>query len=96
MKWSRRTNASSRFWRRLVARIDHALVLLHPLQQVADLDVGVAVVGVADLGALAEQRVGLVEEAGSRRSSLASAKMRARFFSVSPMYLLTTTDRSIL
>ena len=50
------------FLRRLVARIDHALVLLHALQQVADLDVGVAVVRVPDLAALAEQRVGLVEE----------------------------------
>ena len=41
---------------------DDAVVLLHPLQQVADLDVGVAVVGVLDLGALAEDGVGLVEE----------------------------------
>ena len=40
----------------------HAVVGLHALQQVADLDVGVAVVGVLDLGALAEERVGLVEE----------------------------------
>ena len=35
---------------------------LHPLQQVGDLDVGVAVVGVAHLAALAEHGVGLVEE----------------------------------
>ena len=35
---------------------------LHALQQVAGLDIGEAVVGVAHLGALAEQRVGLVEE----------------------------------
>ena len=35
---------------------------LHPLQQVADLEVGVAVVAVAHLGALAEQRVRLVEQ----------------------------------
>ena len=41
---------------------DRAGVGLHALQQVGDLDVGVAVVGVRDLGALAEQRVGLVEE----------------------------------
>ena len=39
-----------------------AAVVLHALQQVVDLDVGVAVVAVLDLGALAEQRVGLVEE----------------------------------
>ena len=36
--------------------------LLHALEQVGDLDVGVAVVRVADGAALAEQRVGLVEE----------------------------------
>ena len=41
---------------------DRARVALHLLQQVGDLDVGVAVVRVGDLGALAEQRVGLVEE----------------------------------
>jgi hypothetical protein len=37
-------------------------VLLDPLQQVADLEVGVPVVGVLDLGALAEERVRFVEE----------------------------------
>src|SRR5207244_11882488 len=37
-------------------------VRLHALQQVADLDVGVAVVAVSDLRALAEQRVGFVEQ----------------------------------
>ena len=35
---------------------------LQPLQQVGALDVGVAVVGVSDVAALAEDRVGLVEE----------------------------------
>ena len=39
-----------------------APVGLHALEQVADLDVGVAVVAVLDLAALAEQGVGLVEE----------------------------------
>ena len=48
--------------RKLVARIDRARVGLHPLQQVGDLDVRVAVLGVLHLRALAEQRVGLVEE----------------------------------
>ena len=61
-KSSRRTNASSMLRRKLVARIDRARVGLHALQQVGDLDVGVAVVGVRDLRALAEQGVGLVEE----------------------------------
>ena len=47
----------------VVGRQDHrAGVGLHALEQVGDLDVGVAVVGVRDLRALAEQRVGLVEE----------------------------------
>src|SRR4051794_13192740 len=39
-----------------------AAVGLHALQEVADLDVGIAVVAVLDLGALAEERVRLVEE----------------------------------
>ena len=39
-----------------------AAIGLHALQQVADLDVRVAVVAVFDLGALAEERVGFVEE----------------------------------
>ena len=47
---------------RLVARIARPFEALHALEQVADLEVGVAVVRVPDLGALAEQRVGLVEE----------------------------------
>ena len=59
---SRRRNASSRFARRFVVRIASAVEALHPLEQVGDLDVGVAVAGVLDLGALAEERVGLVEE----------------------------------
>src|SRR4030095_10762245 len=39
-----------------------AAIRLHPLEEVADLDVGVAIVAVLDLAALAENRVGLVEE----------------------------------
>src|SRR5204863_1007833 len=37
-------------------------VRLHPLEQVVDLDVGVAIVAVLDLAALPEQGVRLVEE----------------------------------
>ena len=55
-------NASSTFARRLVVRIASAVERLHPLEQVGDLDVRVAVARVLDLGALAEQRVGLVEQ----------------------------------
>ena len=72
-----------------------ALVLLHLLQQVRDLDVGVPVVRVLDLGPLAEQRVRLVEEQ-NRVARPRLGNIRSRFFSVSPMYLLTTCDRSIL
>jgi hypothetical protein len=39
-----------------------ALELLHALQQIADFDVGVAVMAVANFRALAEERLGLVEE----------------------------------
>ena len=67
---------------------------LHPLEQVGDLDVGVAVAGVLDLGPLAEQRVGLVEQQEPLTRS-ASVKIRSRFFSVSPMYLSTTVERSM-
>ena len=58
----RRMNASSMFSRRFVASITTPVVALHPLQQVARLDVRVAVVRVRDLGPLAEERVRLVEE----------------------------------
>ena len=81
---------------RFVARIDEAVVGLEPLQQVGDLDVRVPVVGVADLGPLAEQRVRLVEEQHQVAGRRAASKIRSRFFSVSPMYLLTTADRSTL
>ena len=66
---------------------------LQALQQVGALDVGVAVVGVAHLAALAEDGVGLVEEQhGVDAAGL--AKIRSRFFSVSPTYLSTTVARS--
>ena len=73
-----------------------ALALLHLLQQVGDLDVGVAVVRVLDFGALAEERVRLVEEQHRVGVLRLRRRSRSRFFSVSPMYLLTTRDRSIL
>src|ERR1700676_4179891 len=37
-------------------------VLLNPLQKVVDFNVGVAVMGVLDLGPLAKKRVGFIEE----------------------------------
>src|ERR1700722_15359820 len=39
-----------------------ALEVFHPLQQVADFDVGVAVVTIFDLGPFAEERVRFIEE----------------------------------
>ena len=62
MQSSRRVKASSMFARRLVDEDRQAVEGLHALQQVGALDVGVAVVGVAHLAALAEHRVGLVEQ----------------------------------
>jgi hypothetical protein len=47
---------------RFVVRTRQPLVSFDALQQVADLDVGVAVVAVAHLAALAEERIGFVEE----------------------------------
>ena len=70
------------------------MIGLHPLQQVAHLDIGVAVVALLHLGALAEQRVRLVEEQ-DREVSSAASNTRRRFFSVSPIHLLTTADRSM-
>ena len=94
MKRSRRTKALSSADLRLVARIARPRKVLHPLQQVIHLDVGVAVVAVLDLRALAEQGIGLVEEQ-DRAAALGRVKMLRRFFSVSPMYLLTTPARSM-
>ena len=48
---------------------DDAVVLLHLLQQVGDFDVRVAIVRVLDLRALAEQRIGFVEEQHRARAS---------------------------
>ena len=61
-KRRRRRKAGSSALFMFVARIARPPICLHALQQVVDLDVGVAVVAVFDLAALAEQGVGLVEE----------------------------------
>ena len=62
-----------------------AAIALHALEQVADLDIGVAVVAVLHFAALAEQRVGLVEETAPR-PRLRGIEHFAKFFSVSPIY----------
>jgi hypothetical protein len=49
------------------------LVLFHLLQQVTDLDIRIAVVRVFDLGTLAEERIGFVEEK-NRAARLGLAK----------------------
>ena len=64
-------------------------------KQVVDFDVGVAVVAVFDLAAFAEQGVGLVKEQDGAAPPSAASKTLRRFFSVSPMYLLTTAERSM-
>jgi hypothetical protein len=46
-----------------IGREDHdAFQILEPLVQVVSLDVGVAVLRIPDIGALARQRAGLVEK----------------------------------
>ena len=62
MKRSRRMKAGVERALHVGGEDRQAAIGLHALQQVVDLDVGVAVVAVLDLAALAEQRVGLVEE----------------------------------
>ena len=62
MKRRRRIKAVSRALFMLVARMARPRYGFHALQQVVDLDIGVAVVAVLDLAALAEEGVGLVEE----------------------------------
>ena len=73
---SRRRNAWSSALSHVGRQDRQAAVGLHPLQQVVDLDVGVAVVAVLDLAALAEQRVGLVEEQ-DRAAALSAASNSA-------------------
>ena len=72
-----------------------SIVFVHFLQQVSDFDIGVAVVRILNRGPFTEQRVAFVEQEDGV-ASRASRKSRSRFFSVSPMYLLTTCERSIL
>ena len=79
-----------------VGREDHrARVALHLLQQVRDLDVRVAVVGVARPRSACRTARRPRRRTGSRWSRSAASKMRSRFFSVSPMYLETTVARSM-
>jgi len=66
---------------------------LDPLQEVVDLDVGVPVVRVPDLGGLPEKGVGLVEK-HHHVGALGVIEELSQRFSVSPMYLLTTWARS--
>ena len=64
------------------------------LQKVTGFDVGVAVVGILDLGPLAEQGIRFVKEQHDIRPG-GVVKNALEIFSVSPMYLLTTVARSI-
>ena len=58
----RRRKASSMFFWKFVARQHDPVVLLEALQQIVDFGIGVAVVRILDLGALAEDGVAFVEE----------------------------------
>jgi hypothetical protein len=71
-----------------------AAVFIHLLQEIADLDVGVTVMRILNLGALAEQPVRLVEE--QNRMAGSPAANSVEIFSVSPICLLTMGERSIL
>jgi hypothetical protein len=51
-------------------------------------------VAVGDVTAFAEKYVGLIEKE-NRAAVLGPVERRRRFFSVSPMYLLMTADRSM-
>ena len=73
----------------------HAVVHFHLLQQVAGLDIGVSIVRVRYFSALSEERVGLIEEQ-DRVGGFGGVEDAGEFFSVSPMYLLTTPARSTL
>ena len=68
---------------------------LHALQQVVDFDVGVAVVAVLDFAALAEQRVGFIEEQHDS-AHVGSVEQPAKHsFPSRSMGLLTTAERSM-
>ena len=73
---------------------DRARVGLHPLQQVRDLDVRVAVLGVARPPSACRTARRPRRRTGSRSSPRAASKIRPRFFSVSPTYLDTIVARS--
>ena len=70
------------------------LEVLQALAQLIQRSVGITVVTVLDLRALAEKRIRLIKNKIAPETS-ASSDRRPRFFSVSPMYLLTTLPRSI-
>jgi hypothetical protein len=73
-----------------------AVERLDALKQEGDFLVGVAVMRVVRLGPLAEQGVGLRRTTGFQPSCCTWSNTRAKFFSVSPMYFETTSDRSTL
>src|SRR5262245_60525674 len=91
----RRVNASSRFWRRFVARI---VIPSYCSIFCSRYDVSMLAYRSSEL--LTSDRLPKSASASSKNSIAlafsAVVKMRSRFFSVSPMYLLTTPDRSIL
>src|SRR6266851_7674414 len=65
----------------------NSLELLHPLQQVVNLDVGKAVVCVLDLGALAKQGVGLIEEQHHVGALTRVENLLKAFFSLADVFV---------
>ena len=72
---------------------DRAGVALHLLQQVGDLDVGVAV-GASETSERFPNRASASSKKRIALEPVAASKMRSRFFSVSPMYFDTIVERS--
>ena len=78
-----------------VSRQDRqALIGLQALEQVVHLDVGVPVVAVPHLATFAKKGIGFIEEE-DRPTVFRCVEELAQIFSVSPMYLLTTAERSM-
>jgi hypothetical protein len=73
---------------------DHdAVSLLHLLEEIGNPHVRIAVLRVLNFGALAEECIRPGEEE-DRIAAWASLTIQLRFFSVSPIYLLTTAEWS--
>lgn len=73
---------------------DQPVIAFYPLEQIGNLLVSVFIMGVADVSPFAEQSVCLVKKQNPI-FMLCLVKKPGEVFSVSPMYLDTTRDRSM-